>query len=67
MILEYEMQWTVRYFLKEAEKWKSRSRILGISAGKAAYAARQAASWTTRAATADRDFKLANTKYVTLM
>lgn len=65
--MQYEMQWTVRYFLNEANKWKVRSHIVDLSPGAKAYAARQAATWNGHAVTADKDFGLTNRNHVTLI
>jgi hypothetical protein len=60
------MEWTVRYFLHMADKWNKNSIKDNLSPGAMAYAARQSAIWHGRAASADKDFKLANTGHVRL-
>lgn len=60
------MQWTVRYFLKEAKTWKDRSLIKDLSSGAIAYAARQSATWLAHAVATERDFKIAYKDHVTL-
>jgi hypothetical protein len=67
VLVKYEMQWMVRYFIKEAKKWKEISMCDDISSGAKAYAARQAASWACHAVKSDQQFKLANPEHVTLV
>lgn len=49
-----------------ADKWNKNSIKDNLSPGAMAYAARQSAIWHGRAASADKDFKLANTGHVRL-
>jgi hypothetical protein len=67
VLVTYEMQWTVRYFLKEAAIWNNRSKWNQNSPGAAAYAARQAAISFRRAAAADRMFKKVHPSHVLLV
>ena len=60
ILVGYEMQWTVRYFLQQGERWdnlviaeKERGRL---SAGPAAYAAHKAAMWRWLALRAKKCF-----------
>jgi hypothetical protein len=60
MLVGYEMQWTIRYFYRQAGRWE----ILGTSGnessdllpGRAAYAARKAAMWRWLALKAEKRF-----------
>jgi hypothetical protein len=63
MLVDYEMQWTVRYFLNESNTWKNRSLNHQCSPGASAYAARQNAIWYRRAAAAENDFRNVNKRY----
>ena len=67
VLVNYEMEWTVRYFLKEADTWKSWSLNIQQSLGAIAYAARQSAVWYGRAATAERCFTSVNSSHVSLV
>lgn len=66
VLVQYEMQWTVRYFLNEAKNWNKISLNSNLSPGAIAYAARQTATWLSRAAEANNAFKLANPDHVIL-
>ena len=61
ILVGYEMEWTVRYFLHQAEVWKHRGTIVAIDvtsqAGRRAYAARKSAMWQGLAL-------VANDKYI---
>lgn len=61
--MEYEMQWTVRYFLNESKTWKERSLNPQCSPGASAYAEKQNAIWFRRAAAAERDFRTVNKRH----
>lgn len=67
ILVQYEMQWTVRYFINEARKWNKYQLLSEVSPGARAYAARQAAISARRAATSEREFKIANPNHVTLL
>lgn len=66
-LVQYEMQWTVRYFLHESHRWKERSLNPSVLDGPKAYAARQSDIWYGRAAAADKYFKLSNKSHVNLV
>jgi hypothetical protein len=66
-LVQYEMQWTVRYFLHESQTWKDQSINPNVSDGAKAYAARQSNIWYGRAAAADIYFKFTNKSYVKLV
>ena len=57
------MDWVVRHFLHQAKDWSERQTGSSVSAGAAAYAARQYARWTEIAATADSMFKSNNPNF----
>ncbi len=63
IILNYEMQWTVRYFLNEAEKWRVGADTNDISVGAKAYALRQEGRWRKRAFNSDNVFKRTSSDY----
>lgn len=65
LLLNYEMQWTVRFFKKKAEQWKVGADTLNISSGARAYALRQESHWNVMAITSDRIFKKFSLDYVT--
>lgn len=67
ILVGYEMQWTVRYFIHQSELWKKRSNSFNNLPGTVAYGARQAARWFLRASAADIEFKLCNKSYVPLI
>ena len=64
ILVGYEMQWTVRYFLQQAKRWDSlvtsEKECGKLSAGPAAYAARKAAMWRWLALRAKKRFFLAH-------
>jgi hypothetical protein len=65
----YEMQWTVRYYLHQADIWADcgiRTEYRG-DRGATAYARRQLAMWTEAARTADVRFKSVNAGYQRLV
>ena len=51
------MQWTVRYFLNKAEKWKIGGNSESIAVGAKAYTLRQEARWRMMALNSDNTFK----------
>jgi hypothetical protein len=61
MLVCYEMQWTVRYFLYNKEVWEERRNPQ--CPGPASYAARKAAMWFALATDADRTFAQVNKLY----
>lgn len=66
MLVRYEMQWTVRYFIYERDRWIQR-RTTDCSAGAKAYASRQAAIWAGRAASSNARFKTVDPRHVSLI
>lgn len=65
LLLTYEMQWTVRFFKKMAEKWEIGAETFEISSGAKAYALRQGSRWREMAITSDKIFKSTSKEYVT--
>lgn len=63
-ILNYEMQWTVRFFKKKSEKWQVGSCSPGISSGAKAYAIRQEFRWKGMAINSDSIFKNTSSDYL---
>jgi hypothetical protein len=64
-LVGYEMEWTMRYFMHEAEVWEGRRRVAvhDDKAGAAAYAARKRHTWREMAAAADTKFMGINNSY----
>ena len=64
ILVGYEMQWTVRYFLHQAQQWDDRcdaeNEIRSLAPGPAAYAARKAAMWRWVALKAKKCFLKVN-------
>ena len=65
ILLSYEMQWTVRNFLKNSEKWRQGADTTDISSGAKAYALRQESRWKGMAVQSDKLFKNTSFQYVT--
>ena len=65
ILLNYEMQWTVRYFKKMSEKWKLGADAPDIPSGAKAYALRQESRWNRMAVNSDKVFKNTSFHYVT--
>ena len=65
ILLNYEMQWTVRFFKNKAEKWRDGALTPDISTGAKAYALRQEARWKRMMVNSDRLFKKTSPDYVT--
>lgn len=64
----YEMQWTVRHFLFNSDKWRKEiSGNVQLSAGARAYAARKMDMWDRKAHGADKEFRAINVNYVSPM
>lgn len=57
ILLNYEMQWTVRFFLNKSKQWLDCAHIQDISNGAKAYAHRQKTRWERMAFTSDKIFK----------
>ena len=64
LLVKYEMQWTTRSFLHKAKKWQDRFEESDIDPGPKAYAARQSSQWRRMAFDADRQFRSANSEYI---
>jgi hypothetical protein len=64
LLLNYEMQWTVRFFKNMAEKWKAGAGTQAISSGAKAYALRHESRWREMAVNSDKIFKYTSTDYV---
>lgn len=69
--INYEMQWTVKYFQYKSRWWKDSIRLASdadspLSGGQAAYAERQSAFWGTLMMRADTSFAGTNCNYVRL-
>jgi hypothetical protein len=62
VLVGYEMQWTVCYFLHNMQVWENRR---DAGAGPAAYAARKSAMWHSMACNADHLFSTVNSSYIT--
>ena len=67
VLVHYKMEWTVRYFLYMCKTWKTNSMGKNVSHGAKAYASRQSAIWMGCAVEAEKDFKLINLSYVSLI
>jgi hypothetical protein len=65
ILLNYEMQWTVRFFQKKSELWKLGADTPDIPSGAKAYALRQESQWHAMAVNSDRVFKNSSSHYVT--
>lgn len=64
ILVEYEMQWTVRYFLYKCKEWEVGKDKADVSAGARAYAVRQVRRWRQFAAAADDLFSRTTVHYV---
>lgn len=63
-MVNYEMEWTIRYFLHKSRYWKSvYSTDARPSPGAVGYAHRKAAMWQDLAVYADKSFRYANVNY----
>ncbi|KAF8816556.1 hypothetical protein BYT27DRAFT_7220649 [Phlegmacium glaucopus] len=58
ILVGYEMEWSVRYFLYWAKVWEECCNVAALSPGAIAYAARQNARWRQVAAAAESLFKV---------
>lgn len=66
-MVNYEMQWTTRYFLHRSATWQERTLSPHPHRGPKAYAARQAEQWKQLAREAERVFSAVNQSYVKLV
>lgn len=64
LLVTYEMQWTVRYFIYHSKRWESASRGNNTLPGALAYANRQQAWWQELALRADNAFRSVNADYI---
>ena len=65
-LVQYEMEWTTRYFLYQSEIWQNWSTsqaLVGLAPGPVAYGQRQRAMWYRMAIDAEARFKIANPSY----
>jgi hypothetical protein len=67
ILLQYEMEWAVRYFLHHSHQWRVRAQAAEVTAGQAAYGFRQAASWQSLAGRAEAQFSKSNKEYIRLI
>jgi hypothetical protein len=64
LLVTYEMQWTVQYFIHQSQWWQSAMDSKNILPGPLAYAYRQQAVWQQLALRADTVFRLTNVEYI---
>jgi hypothetical protein len=64
VLVTYEMQWTVRFFLHRTTKWEEAACTVAVSPGAKAYALRQAKMWKTLAESADKVFESTTCDYI---
>ena len=64
VLVTYEMQWTVRYFLHKSTTWSEAIADPSIFSGAKAYAFRQANMWKKLADVADNVFKSMPSRYL---
>src|ERR1700679_4156392 len=64
LLVTYEMQWTVRYFIYHSQRWQSASRSENTLPGPLAYANCQQALWHNLALRADKAFRSTNVDYI---
>lgn len=64
-LVGYEMDWTVRYYIRQSEVWKNRKSVAEVMAdmGAAVYAARKAAMWMDMAVDSAGQFLAVNLLY----
>lgn len=62
--MEYEMQWTVRYFLYKSKEWEEGRDEADAVAGARVYAVRQARRWRQYAEAADSLFSRTTAHYL---
>jgi hypothetical protein len=64
VVVTYEMQFTVRYFLHKCKYWYDGAQSIDITPGSRAYALRQHAKWNRLAFIADSIFKTTTSQYM---
>ena len=66
ILVGYEMQWTVRYYHNQGNMWTALSTDPDMLPGPKVYAACHAATCYGCAAVADMEFKVSNSRYISL-
>jgi hypothetical protein len=64
VLVTYEMQWTVRYFINKSETWQQGFRSVDASLVGRIYARRQQVAWNRRAVIADTIFRRTTNLYM---
>jgi len=64
ILVTYEMQWTVRYFLHKSNKWEEGAHRPNVSPGAKAYALWQGKMWRTLANVTNMAFKGTKSQYM---
>ena len=64
LLVTYEMQWTMQYFIYHSQGWQSAAQSSNSPSGPLSYANCQHASWHKLAQRADKAFKLTNANYI---
>ena len=64
ILLNYKMQWTIRFFKKRSEKWNIASDYPDISSGAKAYALHQESRWKGMSIKSDIIFKNTSPDYI---
>lgn len=66
ILVGYEMDWTVRYYIYQSGVWKNRKSIAETldDAGAAIYAARKEAMWMELAGHSARQFREVNPTFI---
>ena len=67
LLVTYEMQWTVWYFIHHSQRWQSASESNNTLPGPLAYANHQSASWYELALRADKAFRSTNANYISCL
>jgi hypothetical protein len=64
ILVQYEMQWTVRYFLYKCKEWEEGQKNADAMPGGRVYAIRQTRRWRQHAEAADSIFSRATSHYL---
>ncbi|PPQ88238.1 hypothetical protein CVT25_005289 [Psilocybe cyanescens] len=64
VLVVYEMQWTVRYFIHHREEWAQATQMEDINLGLRAYTYWQSTMWYKYVVIADHAFKNRNNLYL---
>lgn len=67
LLVTYEMQWTVRYFMQKGNKSLDEANGPDVAPGPQAYTRRQGSWWTNLAYLANRLFKCTTIQYQSLL